>query len=156
MHKNHIMGFQIRQAGPEDVAILFKFICELAEYEKLRDDVSATEDILYESLFVKRQAEAIIAEENGVSVGFAIYFHNFSTFKGKAGLYLEDLYVRTEYRGKGYGKRLLLRLSEIAKERECERFDWAVLKWNKPSIEFYKNMGAEPLDEWVTFRLTKF
>jgi len=150
------MGFQIRQAGPEDVAILFKFICELAEYEKLRDDVSATEDILYESLFVKRQAEAIIAEENGVSVGFAIYFHNFSTFKGKAGLYLEDLYVRTEYRGKGYGKRLLLRLSEIAKERECERFDWAVLKWNKPSIEFYKNMGAEPLDEWVTFRLTKF
>ncbi|MPN32013.1 hypothetical protein SDC9_179488 [bioreactor metagenome] len=98
----------------------------------------------------------MIAEEDGIPVGFAVYFHNFSTFKGKACLYLEDLFVLPEYRGKGYGKKLLMKMVEIAKERRCERFDWSVLKWNEPSIEFYKSLGAEPLDEWVTFRLTKY
>jgi len=147
------MGFQIRQARPEDAGVILNFICELAEYEKLLDDVTATEEILYESLFVKRQAEALIAEEDGIPAGFVIFFHNFSTFKGKACLYLEDLYVKPEYRGKGYGRKLLLKLVEIAKERDCNRLDWTVLKWNEPSIDFYKRLGAEPMDDWMIFRM---
>jgi len=150
------MVFRIRQAKPDDTGVILKFICALAEYEKLRDEVTATEEILYESLFVKKQAEVLIAEEDGIPVGFAVFFHNFSTFKGKACLYLEDLFVLPEHRGKGYGKSLLMKLTEIARERDCERFDWSVLKWNEPSIRFYKSLGAEPLDEWVTFRLTKY
>ncbi len=144
----------IRNASPEDVEIIFDFICELAVYEKLRDDVTATPDILMESLFVKRQAEVIIAEEEGRALGFALYFHNFSTFKGRACLYLEDIFVKEEHRGRGIGKMLFKRLAQIAVERGCERFDWAVLDWNKPSIEFYKSLGAFPMDEWTVFRLT--
>ena len=144
----------IRNASPEDVEMIFDFICELAVYEKLRDDVTATPDILMESLFVKRQAEVIIAEEEGRALGFALYFHNFSTFKGKACLYLEDIFVKEEQRGRGIGKMLFKRLAQIAVERGCERFDWAVLDWNKPSIEFYKSLGAFPMDEWTVFRLT--
>lgn len=134
--------------------MIFNFICELAVYEKLRDDVTATPDILMESLFVKRQAEVIIAEEEGRALGFALYFHNFSTFKGRACLYLEDIFVKEEHRGRGIGKMLFKRLAQIAVERGCERFDWAVLDWNKPSIEFYKSLGAFPMDEWTVFRLT--
>ncbi len=134
--------------------MIFDFICELAVYEKLRDDVTATPDILMESLFVKRQAEVIIAEEEGRALGFALYFHNFSTFKGRACLYLEDIFVKEEHRGRGIGKMLFKRLAQIAVERGCERFDWAVLDWNKPSIEFYKSLGAFPMDEWTVFRLT--
>ena len=134
--------------------MIFDFICELAVYEKLRDDVTATPDILMESLFVKRQAEVIIAEEEGRALGFALYFHNFSTFKGRACLYLEDIFVKEEHRGRGIGKMLFKRLALIAVERGCERFDWAVLDWNKPSIEFYKSLGAFPMDEWTVFRLT--
>lgn len=150
------MEFRIREAMPDDVGIILGFICKLAEYEKLRDEVTATKEILYDSLFVKKSAEVLIAEEDYTPVGFAVYFHNFSTFKGKAGLYLEDLFVLPEHRGKGYGKKLFLSLIQIAKERGCERFDWSVLKWNEPSIKFYKSFGAEPLEDWVTFRLTKF
>ena len=144
----------IRKATENDIKTIFNFICELAVYEKLRDDVTATPDILMESLFVKRQAEVIIAEEEGRALGFALYFHNFSTFKGKACLYLEDIFVKEEQRGRGIGKMLFKRLAQIAVERGCERFDWAVLDWNKPSIEFYKSLGAFPMDEWTVYRLT--
>jgi len=144
----------IRKAVESDNQIIFKFICELAEYEKLTHEVSATEEILLESLFVKKQAEVLIAEVEGAPIGFALFFHNFSTFKGRACLYLEDLYIKPEYRGKGFGKALLIELAKIAVERNCVRFEWAVLDWNKPSINFYKKMGAIPMDDWTVFRLT--
>ncbi|MDD4058378.1 MAG: GNAT family N-acetyltransferase [Bacteroidales bacterium] len=147
-------SIMIRKATEGDVETIFNFICELALYEKLRDDVTATPEILMDSLFVKKQAEVIIAEEEGRALGFALYFHNFSTFKGKACLYLEDIFVKEEQRGRGVGKMLFKRLAQIAVERGCERFDWAVLDWNKPSIEFYKSLGACPMDEWTVFRLT--
>lgn len=150
----HSSSITIRKATENDIKTIFNFICELAVYEKLRDDVTATPDILMESLFVKRQAEVIIAEEEGRALGFALYFHNFSTFKGKACLYLEDIFVKEEQRGRGIGKMLFIRLAQIAVERGCERFDWAVLDWNKPSIEFYKSLGAFPMDEWTVYRLT--
>lgn len=151
MEQNQLI---IREATESDVDTIFNFICELAVYEKLMDDVTATPQVLIESLFVKKQAEVIIAEEGGVSLGFALYFHNFSTFKGKACLYLEDIFVKEEHRGRGIGKILFKRLAQIAVERDCKRFDWAVLNWNKPSIEFYKSLGAIPMDEWTVFRLT--
>ena len=150
----HSSSITIRKATENDIETIFNFICELAVYEKLRDDVTATPDILMESLFIKRQAEVIIAEEEGRALGFALYFHNFSTFKGRACLYLEDIFVKEEHRGRGIGKMLFKRLAQIAVERGCERFDWAVLDWNKPSIEFYKSLGAFPMDEWTVFRLT--
>ena len=149
-----ISSISIRTANDKDIDTIFNFICELALYEKLRDDVTATPEILMDSLFVKRQAEVIIAEENGRALGFALYFHNFSTFKGRACLYLEDIFVKEEQRGRGIGKMLFKRLAQIAIERGCERFDWAVLDWNKPSIEFYKSLGALPMDDWTVFRLT--
>ncbi len=149
-----ISSISIRTANEKDIDTIFNFICELALYEKLRDDVTATPEILMDSLFVKRQAEVIIAEENGRALGFALYFHNFSTFKGRACLYLEDIFVKEEQRGRGIGKMLFKRLAQIAIERGCERFDWAVLDWNKPSIEFYKSLGALPMDDWTVFRLT--
>lgn len=148
------MSFSIREATPTDNQLIFDFINELAHYEKLSNDVTATPEILYESLFVKKQAEVLIGEEDGKAVGFALFFHNFSTFRGRACLYLEDVYIRPEQRGKGYGKALLKKMASIAVERKCDRFDWAVLNWNKPSIEFYKSIGAEPMDEWTLFRLT--
>lgn len=144
----------IRKAVESDIQTIFKFICELAEYEKLTHEVTATEEILLDSLFVKRQAEVLIAEVEGAPVGFVLFFHNFSTFKGRACLYLEDLYIKPEYRGKGFGKELLIELAKIAVERNCERFEWAVLDWNEPSISFYKKMGAIPMDDWTVFRLT--
>lgn len=147
-------SFSIREASEGDIETIYNFICELADYEKLRSDVTATVPVLRESLFVKKQAEVIIAEEQGIPVGFALFFHNFSTFKGRACLYLEDIYVNPEHRGKGYGKRIFAALAKIAVERGCERFDWSVLDWNKPSIEFYKSLGAIPMDEWTVYRLT--
>lgn len=148
------MGFVIREAISSDINLIFDFICDLADYEKLRHDVTATPEILHESIFVKKQAEVLIAELDGVPVGFALYFHNFSTFKGKACLYLEDIFIKPQYRGKGYGKAIFNRLAQIAVERGCDRFDWAVLDWNEPSINFYKSLGAFPMDEWTVFRLT--
>lgn len=144
-----------RFATVEDVALILSFIKELASYEKMLDEVVATEEILKEWLFEKKIAEVIFALEDGKEVGFALFFHNYSTFIGKGGLYLEDLFVKPKYRGKGYGKGLFKKLAEIAVERNCGRMEWWCLDWNTPSIEFYTRMGAVPMSEWTTYRLTE-
>ncbi|MEE1112558.1 MAG: GNAT family N-acetyltransferase [Bacteroidales bacterium] len=144
---------KIREAQRKDCPIILQFIKELAQYEKEPDAVEATVEILEESIFDKKQAKVVLLEENGESVGFALYFFNFSTWRGKAGLYLEDLFVRPQHRGKGYGKMLLSYLANQAVKQGCPRFEWIVLDWNQPSIDFYKAMGAKPLDEWTVFRL---
>jgi GNAT superfamily N-acetyltransferase len=145
----------IRPAHTMDVPLILALIRELAEYEKLAHAVVATEDMLRLSLFGARpQAEVLIAEWSGEPAGFALYFHNFSTFLGRHGLYLEDLFVREEHRGKGIGKALLVRLARIAVERGCGRFEWTVLDWNTPAQEFYKSLGASPVPEWDVFRVT--
>lgn len=144
-----------RFAAKKDTAKILFFIKELAKYEKLENEVVATEELLSEWIFDKNKAEVIFAlNENDKEVGFALFFHNFSTFLGKSGIYLEDLYVMPKYRGKGYGKGLLKQLAKIAVERKCGRLEWWVLDWNKPSIDFYKSLGAIPMDEWTTFRIT--
>ena len=142
-----------RTAKENDVPIILKFIKELAEYENLSSEVVATEDILREWLFEKKIAEVIFATEDGEAVGFALYFHNFSTFLGRGGIYLEDLYVKEAYRGKGYGKGLLRRLAQIAVERGCGRLEWSCLDWNTPSIDFYLSLGATPMSEWTIYRI---
>lgn len=145
----------IRKAEREDVALVLEFIKGIARYEKMENEVEATVDLLEEQLFDKGRAEVIFAMEDGKEVGFALFFHNFSTFVGRGGLYLEDLYVYPEYRGKGYGKALFVELVRIANERKCGRMEWVCLNWNTPSIEFYRSMGAVALDEWTTYRLTE-
>ena len=142
-----------RYATEIDTALILKFIRELAKYENMLDEVVATEELLREWIFEKKRAEVIFALEDGIEVGFALFFHNFSTFLGRAGIYLEDLFVKPEYRGKGYGKGLLKKLAQIAKARGCGRFEWWCLDWNKPSIDFYLSLGAEPMDEWTTYRI---
>ena len=134
-----------RFANKDDVPLILRFIRELAAYEKMLDDVTATEELLREWLFEKNKAEVIFAVEGEKEIGFALFFHNFSTFLGKAGIYLEDLYVLPEYRGKGYGKGLLRKLAQITMERGCGRLDWACLDWNRPSIDFYLSLKAMPL-----------
>ena len=146
--------FEIRYATEKDAALILEFIRGIAEYEKMSDEVVATEELLQEWIFEKKKAEVIFAVENGVEVGFALFFHNFSTFVGRAGLYLEDLFVKVEHRGKGYGKALLKELARIAVERGCGRMDWVCLDWNQPSIDFYKRMGARPMDEWTVYRVS--
>lgn len=143
----------IRKAVREDAELVLDFIKGIARYEKMEDEVEATVEMIEEQLFDKRRAEVIFAVENGREVGFALFFHNFSTFVGRNGLYLEDLFVLPEYRGRGYGKALFLELVRIARERNCGRMEWVCLDWNKPSIDFYRSMGAVPLDEWTTYRL---
>ncbi len=143
----------IRKAQRQDVPIVLQLIKELAEYEKEPDAVEATEEILEQSIFDKQQANVVLLEEGGQTIGFALYFFNFSTWRGKAGLYLEDLFVRPEFRGRGYGKLLLSYLANQAQNNDCPRFEWIVLDWNTPSINFYKAMGAKPLDTWTVFRL---
>ena len=148
-------SFQIRTTTEADLPHILNLIRELAQYERAPDAVVATEAGLREVLFgAKRSAEVLLAVENGDPVGFAVYFHNFSTWLGRPGLYLEDLFVRPEKRGKGYGRALLERLAAIAQERGCGRMEWAVLDWNEPAIQFYKKLGAEPMNEWTVFRLT--
>lgn len=144
---------KIRYAERKDVALILQFIKELAQYEKMSDEVVATEAILEDWLFERKRAEVIFALEGDTEVGFALFFHNFSTFLGRSGLYLEDLFVKPEYRGKGYGKGLLKTLAKIAVERECGRLEWVCLDWNQPSIDFYKSMGAIPMDEWTIYRV---
>ena len=144
---------QFRYAKEEDTALILQFIRELADYEKMLDEVVATEEILKEWIFAKNKAEVIFVLENDVEVGFALFFHNFSTFLGRSGVYLEDLYVKPAYRGKGYGKGLLKKLAQIAVERGCGRLEWWCLDWNRPSIDFYRSMGAEPMDDWTVYRV---
>jgi GNAT superfamily N-acetyltransferase len=147
--------FEIRPAIEGDTPLILSFIKKLAVYEKLAHKVTATEDILRETLFGgRRYAEVVIGYHRGEPVGFALFFHNYSTFLGKPGIYLEDLFVDEEHRGKGFGKALLIHLARLTKERNCGRLEWAVLDWNEPSINFYKALGAAPLDDWTVFRVT--
>ena len=144
--------FEIRPAREDEAALVLDFIKKLAVYEKMIDEVEATTETIYNSLFVKHDAEVVFACEDGVPVGFALFFHNFSTFVGRKGLYLEDLFVIPEKRGLGYGKALLLYLARFAKERHCGRMEWVCLDWNQPSINFYKSLGAKPMEEWTIYR----
>ncbi|MDR2070816.1 MAG: GNAT family N-acetyltransferase [Treponema sp.] len=144
----------LRDAGEQDIPLILEFIRGLAEYEHLLDMVSATEDELTKYLFRDRMAEVLICEYQEKPAGFALYFHNFSTFLGRPGIYIEDLFVKPEYRGKGLGKALFARIAAIGVERNCGRLEWACLNWNEPSIKFYKSRGGQPLDEWTTYRIT--
>ena len=143
--------FSIRFAAREDVPTILGFIRALAAYEKMEDQVIADETLLETWIFEKRKAEVLLAFEGDTPIGFALFFHNFSTWLGRAGIYLEDLFVLPEYRGRGYGKLLLKRLARIAVQRGCGRLEWACLDWNEPSIAFYKSVGATALDEWTTY-----
>ncbi len=145
--------FMFRFAEENDVSLILYFIKELAKYEELLDEVVTTEETLKEWIFDKKKAEVIFALEDGVEIGFALFFHNFSTFLGRSGVYLEDLYVKSEYRGKGYGKALLKKLAQIAVERGCGRLEWWCLDRNKPSIDFYLSLGAEPMQDWTVYRI---
>ncbi len=144
----------IRPATSEDIPQILVFIQELADYENLSHEVVATQELLQLWLFEKEKAQVVIAEEAGQPVGFALYFHNFSTFLGRAGIYLEDLYVRPEKRGRGYGKALLAYLAKLTLTLGCGRLEWACLDWNKPSIDFYLSLHARPMEDWTTYRLT--
>ncbi|MGE4353998.1 MAG: N-acetyltransferase family protein [Oscillospiraceae bacterium] len=146
--------FDFRFADEKDTAKILYFIKELAVYEKMADEVVATEELMKEWIFEKKKAEVIFVTENRKEVGFALFFHNFSTFLGRAGIYLEDLYVLPECRGKGYGKALLKQLAKIAVERGCGRLEWWCLDWNKPSIDFYLSLGAEPMRDWTVYRIS--
>jgi GNAT superfamily N-acetyltransferase len=147
---------KIRTARPEDVPIILQLIHDLATYERAPDEVTATEEQLNQVLFGPRPAaEVVLAFEGDAPVGFAVFFHNFSTWLGRPGLYLEDLFVKPEERGKGYGRALLVHLARIARDRGCGRMEWAVLDWNETAIQFYRALGAKPLDEWTVFRLTR-
>src|SRR5205814_9098439 len=149
-------SFEIRTTTEADVPVILQLIRDLATYERAPDAVVATQAGLREVLFgEKPSAEVLLALENAEAVGFAVFFHNFSTWLGRPGLYLEDLFVRPEKRGKGYGRALLERLAQIAQERRCGRMEWAVLDWNDPAIQFYRKLGATPMDEWTVFRLTE-
>lgn len=145
--------FMFRFAEENDVSLILYFIKELAKYEELLDEVVTTEETLKEWIFDKNKAEVIFVLEDGVETGFALFFHNFSTFLGRSGVYLEDLYVKPEYRGKGYGKALLKKLAQIAVERGCGRLEWWCLDRNKPSIDFYLSLGAEPMQDWTVYRI---
>jgi len=148
--------FKIRPARLEDVPTILQLIRDLATYERAPDEVTATEEQLVDVLFGERPAaEVLLAFEGQSPVGFAVYFYNFSTWLGRAGLYLEDLFVKPDERGKGYGRALLVKLAKIARERECGRMEWAVLDWNEPAIKFYRTLGAKPMHEWTVFRLTR-
>lgn len=150
-----VPDFTIRLATARDVPLILQFIKGLAEYEKLTPEVTATEDLLRETLFGSRQvAEVIIGEYRGEPVGFALFFHTYSTFLARPGIYLEDLFVKPEMRGRGFGRVLLAYLAKLAHERKCGRVEWSVLDWNDPSIQFYRTLGATAMDEWTMYRLT--
>lgn len=147
------MHVQFRKAEEKDTALILAFIRELAKYEKMEDQVVAQEDVLRDQLFTKKNAEVIFAVADGHEVGFALFFHNFSTFLGRSGLYLEDLYVKPEYRGRGIGTAIFHELGRLARERGCGRLEWWCLDWNAPSIRFYKSLGAEAMTDWTVYRL---
>ena len=148
------MELTFRFAEERDTPLILDFIKWLADYERMLDQVVADETTLADQLFRKKNAEVLFALENGKEVGFALFFHNFSTFLGRSGLYLEDLFVLPEHRGKGYGKAILQKLETIAVELGCGRLEWWCLDWNKPSIDFYRSLGAEPMSDWTVYRLT--
>jgi GNAT superfamily N-acetyltransferase len=153
--ETHAPSFRIEETARQDVPLILSFIKELAEYERLSDSVVVTEDALKEALFGERPtAFALIGYYGDAPVSFALFFHNFSTFAGRPGLYLEDLYVRPEMRGRGFGRMMLRRLAQLARARGCARMEWAVLDWNEPAIRFYRSLGARPMDDWTVFRLT--
>lgn len=145
---------EIRNATEKDIFIILQFINELAIYEKMENEVVATESLLYEWLFVKKIAEVLICRVKQEDIGFALFFHNFSTFLGRAGIYLEDIYIRKEYRGHGYGTILFKKIASIALDRGCGRLEWSCLNWNKSSIDFYLSLGAKPMSDWTIYRLT--
>lgn len=149
------MDLHIRHAQTKDIPSLLTLIQELADYEKLSKEAVASEDLLRYWLFEKERAEALILEVDQRVIGFALYFHNFSTFLGKAGLYLEDLYIRPDYRHKGYGKQVFKYFAKLALDQGCGRMEWSVLDWNAPSIRFYQSLGAKAMHEWTTYRLTE-
>lgn len=148
------MEITFRYAEKKDAGLILNFIKELAVYEKLLDEVVATEEILEEWIFEKKKAEVILVQADGKEAGYALFFHNFSTFLGRAGIYLEDLYVTPEYRGYGLGKALIKKLGSVAVERGCGRLEWSCLDWNTKSIEFYRSLGAEPMEGWTVYRVT--
>ncbi|MDF2943497.1 MAG: N-acetyltransferase [Herbinix sp.] len=143
----------LRFATLKDVPIILQFIKELAAYENMSEDVVATEELLEETLFVQKKAEVILGDYQQQPVAFALFFHNYSTFLGRPGIYLEDLYIRENVRGKGFGTKLLSYLAKLAVDRNCGRLEWACLNWNEPSIKFYKQMGGVPMDQWTVYRL---
>jgi GNAT superfamily N-acetyltransferase len=155
VNKTDTPGFQVKSATESEVPVIFSFIKKLAEYERLSAEVVATEELLRETLFGQRRtAEVAIGYLETKPVGFVLFFHNYSTFLGKPGLYIEDLFVDEDYRRHGYGRELLLHVARLAKERGCGRLEWAVLDWNQPAIGFYQKLGASPMSEWTVFRIT--
>ena len=148
-----MQNLTFRFAVVEDVPKILFFIKELAAYEKLSGEVSSDENLLREWIFEKKKAEVLFALENNIEIGFSLFFHNFSTFLGKAGIYLEDLYVKPEYRGKGYGRKIIKKLAQIALERGCGRLEWWCLDWNEPSVNFYLKLGAKPMNDWTVYRV---
>ena len=154
MIETSLNDFKLRFADIDDVPLILRFIRELADYEKMLNEVVATEDILRESLFERKIAEVIIGEYKNEPIGFCLFFHNFSTFLGRPGIYLEDLYVRPEMRGNGMGKIILSFLAKLAVERKCGRLEWWCLDWNELSVRFYKKLGAVPMDDWTVYRVS--
>lgn len=148
-------NFAIRPATQNDCRLIYDLIIKMASYERLEHEVATSPEELYQSLFVDHQAMTVIATLDERPIGFALYFFNYSTFKGRHGLYIEDIFIELEYRGRGYGKQLMTHLAQVARENDCRRMEWIVLDWNAPSIAFYRRLGAVPMDEWTVFRLTE-
>lgn len=154
-YNTNIENLKIRETEEEDCKLILSLIHEIAKYEKMENEVIATEESLMESIFKNNRAEAVILELDEEPVGYAIYFYNFSTFIGRSGLYLEDIFIKKEYRGRGIGKEVFKFLGKKAREEGCKRMEWSCLNWNEPSIKFYKSLGAVPMDEWTVYRLTE-
>ncbi|MBM6861642.1 GNAT family N-acetyltransferase [Clostridium saudiense] len=154
-YNTNIEGFTLRETDESDLSLILGFIKEIAEYEKLSHAVEATEESLKKHIFEKRRAEVLIVEKDEKPMGYVVYFYNFSTFTGTSGLYLEDVFIRSEYRGMGLGKEIFKLLGKIAREEGCKRMEWVCLNWNEPSKKFYTGLGAIPMEEWTTFRLTE-
>ncbi len=154
-YDTNIENLKIRETSEDDCSLILSLIKEIADYEKMSDQVIATEESLKESIFKNKRAEVVILELDEKTIGYALYFYNYSTFIGKSGLYLEDIFIKKEFRGKGIGKEVFKFLVKKAKEEGCKRMEWSCLNWNEPSIKFYKSLGATPMDEWTIYRLTE-